>query len=198
VSEFGLVVIGASWGGLAAVSKIFAAMPGDFTLPIVLVQHRSKHSDDLLASLIQSVTQLRVVDVEDKEPLAPASVYIAPANYHLMVERGYLSLTTDPLVRFSRPSIDVTFASAADSYRSAAIGVVLTGANDDGTRGLRRIIDNGGKGIVQDPATAESKAMPASAAQAIPEAEVISLEEIPPRLVMLAAQPKQQHEMRAG
>jgi two-component system, chemotaxis family, protein-glutamate methylesterase/glutaminase len=198
VSEFGLVVIGASWGGLAAVSKIFAAMPGDFTLPIVLVQHRSKHSDDLLASLIQSVTQLRVVDVEDKEPLAPASVYIAPANYHLMVERGHLSLTTDPLVRFSRPSIDVTFASAADSYRSAAIGVVLTGANDDGRRGLRRIVDNGGKGIVQDPATAESKAMPASAAQAVPEAEVIPLEEIPTRLVMLAAQPKQQHEMRAG
>jgi two-component system, chemotaxis family, protein-glutamate methylesterase/glutaminase len=198
VSEFGLVVIGASWGGLAAVSKIFAAMPGDFTLPIVLVQHRSKHSDDLLASLLQSVTQLRVVDVEDKEPLAPASVYIAPANYHLMVERGYLSLTTDPLVRFSRPSIDVTFASAADSYRSAAIGVVLTGANDDGRRGLRRIVDNGGKGIVQDPATAESKAMPASAAQAVPEAEVIPLEEIPTRLVMLAAQPKQQHEMRAG
>jgi two-component system, chemotaxis family, protein-glutamate methylesterase/glutaminase len=198
VSEFGLVVIGASWGGLAAVSKIFAAMPGDFTLPIVLVQHRSKHSDDLLASLLQSVTQLRVVDVEDKEPLAPASVYIAPANYHLMVERGYLSLTTDPLVRFSRPSIDVTFASAADSYRSAAIGVVLTGANDDGRRGLRRIVDNGGKGIVQDPATAESKAMPASAAQAVPEAEVIPLEEIPTRLVLLAAQPKQQHEMRAG
>jgi two-component system, chemotaxis family, protein-glutamate methylesterase/glutaminase len=198
VSEFGLVVIGASWGGLAAVSKIFAAMPGDFTLPIVLVQHRSKHSDDLLASLIQSVTQLRVVDVEDKEPLAPASVYIAPANYHLMVERGHLSLTTDPLVRFSRPSIDVTFASAADSYRSAAIGVVLTGANDDGRRGLRRIVDNGGKGIVQDPATAESKAMPASAAQAVPEAEVIPLEEIPTRLVLLAAQPKQQHEMRAG
>jgi two-component system, chemotaxis family, protein-glutamate methylesterase/glutaminase len=198
VSEFGLVVIGASWGGLAAVSKIFAAMPGDFTLPIVLVQHRSKHSDDLLASLLQSVTQLRVVDVEDKEPLAPASVYIAPANYHLMVERGHLSLTTDPLVRFSRPSIDVTFASAADSYRSAAIGVVLTGANDDGRRGLRRIVDNGGKGIVQDPATAESKAMPASAAQAVPEAEVIPLEEIPTRLVLLAAQPKQQHEMRAG
>jgi two-component system chemotaxis response regulator CheB len=198
VSEFGLVVIGASWGGLAAVSKIFAAMPGDFTLPIVLVQHRSKHSDDLLVSLLQSVTPLRVVDVEDKEPLAPASVYIAPANYHLMVEQGYLSLTTDPLVRFSRPSIDVTFASAADSYRKATIGVVLTGANDDGTRGLRRIVDNGGKGIVQDPVTAESKVMPASAAEAVPEAEVISLDAIPPRLVMLAAQPKQHAGMSAG
>jgi len=198
VSEFGLVVIGASWGGLAAASKLFAEMPGDFTLPIVLVQHRSKHSDDLLASLLQSVTQLRVVDVEDKEPLAPASVYIAPANYHLMVERGYLSLTTDPLVRFSRPSIDVTFASAADSYRRATIGVVLTGANDDGTRGLRRIVDNGGKAIVQDPDTAESKAMPAAAVKAVPEADVLPLEKIPARLVMLAAQPKQQHEMRAG
>lgn len=198
MSEFGLVVIGASWGGLAAVSKLFAAMPGDFTLPIILVQHRSRHSDDLLASLLQDVTTLRVVDVEDKEPLVSASVFIAPANYHLMVEPGYLSLTTDPLVRFSRPSIDVTFISAADAYRGATIGVVLTGANDDGTRGLRRIVDGGGKGIVQDPATAESRAMPLAAATAVPEAEVLSLEKIPPRLVTLAAQPKQQHEMRAG
>lgn len=198
MSDPGLVVIGASWGGLAALSKVFAAMPGDFSVPIVVVQHRSRHSDNLLASLLQDITPLRVVDVEDKEPLAPASVYIAPANYHLMIEKGHLSLTTDPMVRFSRPSIDVTFTSAADTYRSAAIGVVLTGANDDGSRGLRRIVDHGGKAIVQDPETAESPAMPAAAAKLVPEAEVLPLDAIPPRLVEMATVAGKRQEKKAG
>lgn len=166
-------------------SRLFADMPGDYSVPIVVVQHRSRHADNLLASLLQDVTSLRVVDVEDKEPLEAKSVYVAPANYHLMVESGYLSLTTDPMVRFSRPSIDVTFISAGDSYRAGALGVILTGANDDGSRGLRHIVDRGGKAIVQDPATAESKAMPAAAMQMVPEAEVLPLDEISSRLVSL-------------
>ena len=116
MSEIGLVVVGASWGGLNALSRLFAAMPEEFGVPIVVVQHRSRHADNLLASLLQDVTPLRVVDVEDKEPLEAHSVYVAPANYHLLVEKGHLSLTTDPLVRFSRPSIDVTFISAGDMF----------------------------------------------------------------------------------
>jgi two-component system chemotaxis response regulator CheB len=198
VSDPGLVVIGASWGGLAALSEVFAALPGDFRMPIVVVQHRSRHSDNLLASLLQDVTRLRVVDVEDKEPLVPSSVYIAPANYHLMVDQGHLSLTTDPLVRFSRPSIDVTFTSAADTYRSGTIGVVLTGANDDGSCGLRRIVDHGGKAIVQDPETAESRAMPAAAMKLVPEAEVLPLNAIPPRLVEMSKAVKSQPAKKAG
>ena len=198
MSEVSLVVIGASWGGLNAMSKLFSAMPGDFAVPIVVVQHRSRHADNLLASLLQDVTPLRVVDVEDKEPLDPQSVYIAPANYHLLVETGYLSLTTDPLVRFSRPSIDVTFMSAGDAYRAGTVGVVLTGANDDGARGLRHIVDRGGKGIVQDPTTAESVAMPAAALKMVPEAEVLPLSDIPPRLVSLTSKPGDSVQRRAG
>ncbi len=180
-----LVIVGASWGGLSALSHLVAAIPQGFPSPIVLVQHRSRHGDNLLASLLQDATKLRVVDVEDKEPLESASIYVAPANYHLLIEDGHLSLTTDPMVRFSRPSIDVAFISAADAYRSGAIGVVLTGANEDGAKGLRRIVNLGGRAIVQDPETAESKMMPAAALRAVPEAEVLALENIAPRLVEL-------------
>ena len=183
MSEIALVVVGASWGGLAALSRLVADLPGDFSVPIAVVQHRSKHADNLLAGLLQDMTPLRVVDVEDKEPLLAGSVYIAPANYHMMVDSGHLSLTTDPMVRFSRPSIDVTFISAGDSYPGRTLGVVLTGANDDGARGLRHIVNRGGRGIVEDPKTAESKAMPAAAMQAVPEAEVLPLAKIGPRLV---------------
>jgi two-component system, chemotaxis family, protein-glutamate methylesterase/glutaminase len=170
-----IVVVGASWGGLAALSRLIGDLPGDFEVPIAVVQHRSRNADNLLASLLQDVSPLRVVDVEDKEPLTGRTVYIAPANYHLLVEKGYFSLTTDPLVRFSRPSIDVTFISAADTYEGATIGVVLTGANDDGARGLRRIVDRGGRAVVQDPASAESPVMPLAAQRTVPEADVVPL-----------------------
>jgi len=182
-----IVAVGASWGGLAALSRLIGDLPPDFGVPVVVVQHRSRHADNLLAALLQDVTTLRVLDVEDKEPLEPRHVYIAPANYHVLVERDYLSLTTDPLVRFSRPSIDVTLTSAADTYMSRAIGIVLTGANDDGARGLRHIVDRGGRGIVQDPDTAESPTMPAAAQRAVPEAEVLPLEQIAEHLCSLVA-----------
>jgi two-component system chemotaxis response regulator CheB len=184
---YSIAVVGASWGGLEAVSTLVAGLPGNFGLPLAVVQHRSRHGDNLLAELIQDSTDLRVVDVEDKEPLEPGSVYIAPANYHMLVERGHLSLTTDPLVRFSRPSIDVTFMSAADAYPNATIGIVLTGANDDGSIGLRHIVRRGGMAIVQTPATAESPAMPKAALAAVPEAESLTLDAIPARMVELAA-----------
>jgi two-component system chemotaxis response regulator CheB len=186
VSSLAIALVGSSWGGLAAVSQLLAGLPRNFALPLAVIQHRSRHADDLLASLLQDVTELKVVDAEDKEPLEPGTVYVAPANYHMLVERGYLSLTTDPLERFSRPSIDVTFTSAADAYPGAALGIVLTGANDDGSRGLRHIVRRGGKAIVQDPETAESKPMPLAAKMAVPEAEVLSLARIPERLVEIA------------
>ena len=188
-----IAVVGASWGGLAALSKLVKGLPKEFPIPVAVVQHRSKHADDLLASLLQDLTPLRVVDVEDKEPFEAGTVYIAPANYHLLVDEGHFTLTTDPMVRFSRPSIDVTFMSAGDAYPNATIGVILTGANDDGSRGLKHIVDRGGKGIVQDPETAESKTMPAAALRAVPQAEVLPLEAIAPRLVsMTTAAPSKQ------
>lgn len=185
MSEVSIVVIGASWGGLAAVSKVIAELPANFPVPIAIVQHRSRHADNLLVDLLQDVTRLRVVDVEDKEPLEGGSIYVAPANYHMLVETGHLALTLDALVRFSRPSIDVTFISAADAYPGGAAGVVLTGANDDGSRGLRHIVNRRGIGIVQNPKTAESPTMPAAARLAVPEAEVLELSEIPARLLAM-------------
>jgi two-component system chemotaxis response regulator CheB len=180
-------VVGASWGGLAALSVLVADLPKDFPIPVVVVQHRSRHGDNLLPSLLQDVCRLRLVDVEDKEPICGGSVFLAPANYHLLVEADHLSLNTDPLVRFSRPSIDVTFMSAADTFRAGVIGVVLTGANDDGARGLRHIVSLGGMGIVQDPATAESPSMPKAAQHAVPEAEVLPLDKIGGRLVQISS-----------
>ena len=198
MSEINVVVVGASWGGLAALSTLFKALPDHFSVPIVVVQHRSRHADNLLATLLQDIAALRVVDVEDKEPLVPNSVYVAPANYHLLIEQDHLSLTTDPLVRFSRPSIDVTFISAGDAYRNGTVGVVLTGANDDGSRGLRHIVDLGGKAIVQNPATSESSTMPAASIRAVPEAEVLDLEKIAPRLVEIVSTSGNRKHRRAG
>ncbi|MEO5904453.1 MAG: chemotaxis protein CheB [Gemmatimonadaceae bacterium] len=186
MTNFSIGVVGASWGGLAALSELLKSLPRDFALPLAIVQHRSKQADDLLAHLLQDMTLLRVVDVEDKEPIEAGNVYIAPANYHMLVDDGHFTLTTDPLVRFSRPSIDVTFMSAGDAYPGSTLGVILTGANDDGSRGLRHIVNRGGRAIVQDPETAESKAMPKAALEAVPDAEVLSLKKIGPRLVSLA------------
>ena len=192
MTNFSIGVVGASWGGLAALGELLQSLPADFRLPLAVIQHRSKQADELLAKLLQDMTSLRVVDVEDKEPIEPGSVYVAPANYHMLVDNGHFTLTTDPLVRFSRPSIDVTFVSAADAYPGATLGVILTGANDDGSRGLRHIVNRGGKAIIQDPATAESAAMPRSAIAAVPEAEVLALPKIGPRLVSLAAKAAKQ------
>jgi len=185
MTQTSIVVIGASWGGLAALTRVISDLPADFDVPVVIVQHRSRHADNLLAGLLQGATPLTVVDVEDKEPLLPRAIYIAPANYHVLVDNGHLSLTTDPMVRFSRPSIDVTFMSAADTYPDSTVGVILTGANGDGAKGLRHIVDRGGRAVVQDPATAESQIMPHAAQRAVPEASVVPLTEIAQFLVSM-------------
>jgi two-component system, chemotaxis family, protein-glutamate methylesterase/glutaminase len=173
-----IIVVGTSWGGLSALRELISGLPADFALALVLVQHRHRESNHLLSSLLQDGTRLQVCDVEDKAPIRPGSVHVAPADYHLLVENGYFSLSTDEPVQFSRPSIDVTFQSAADTYGARAVGVVLTGANSDGSRGLRRIFDRGGLAFVQSPDTAESPAMPQSAARCVPGARVLPIPEI--------------------
>ena len=173
-----LVVIGTSWGGLHALRKVLNGLPAGFDLPVVIVQHRHRDSDHLLVTLLQDHTSLRVCEVEDKSELKPGDIYVAPAEYHVLVEPGHLALSTEEPVRFSRPSIDVTFESAADSYGARTIGVVMTGANDDGARGLKRIADRGGAAIVQDPATAESPIMPAAALKMVPGARVAPIDQI--------------------
>ena len=158
--------------------KVLGGLPPRFNVPVVIVQHRHRDSDQLLVSLLQEHTALRVQEVEDQTEIERGSVYVAPPDYHVLVDKGTLALSTDEPVRYSRPSIDVTFESAADAYAAATIGVVLTGANDDGSRGLRRIADRGGRAIVQDPATADSAVMPTAALRAVPNADVAKLDEI--------------------
>jgi len=183
---YSIVGVGSSWGGLAAMSKLLGALPADFSLPIVVVQHRSSDSDRLLAEILQDATDLKVSEIEDKEPLTPGTVHIAPANYHVLIDDGFLSLSLEEPVRFSRPSIDVMLSSAADTYGPEAIGVVLTGANEDGAQGLSDIVKRGGCALVQDPRTAEIAIMPHAAMKAVPSAEVLPLEGLAPRLIALS------------
>ena len=175
---YAVVVIGASWGGLAALREMFTALPPEFDIPTVVVPHRHRDSDALLARFLQGFTSLSVCEAEDKQPLASGRVFVAPSNYHTLVEQGHLSLSTEAPVNYSRPSIDVTMTSAADAYGHRAVGVVLTGANDDGSRGLRRIADAGGMTVVQDPTSAESPTMPRAALRAVPTARVFTLERL--------------------
>lgn len=182
---YDVVVVGTSWGGLAALRTLVSGLPGTFTMAVTLVQHRHKDSDHLLRTLLQERSALEVCEVEDKMPLQQGHIYVAPPDYHTLVEPGHFSLSTDAPVRHSRPSIDVTFGSAADSYAHRVVGIVLTGANADGSEGLRRISDRGGLALVQDPASAESKSMPAAAVKAVPRARVMALEEMAALLASL-------------
>jgi len=183
MKTYSIVAIGTSWGGLSAMTRLLGGLPQNFPIPIVIVQHRSKDSDELLPRLLQDSTDLQVCEIEDKDVLEPGKVHVAPADYHVMLDSGYASLTTEEPVRFSRPSIDVMFASAADSYGSGVIGVVLTGANEDGARGLAHIVERGGRALVQDPKTAEVAVMPLAAIRAVASAEVLPLDRLAPRLI---------------
>ena len=173
-----IVIVGTSWGGLIALRELIAGLPPSLGLAVVIVQHRHKQSDNLLPTLLQDDTPLCVCEIEDKAPIRPGNIYIAPSDYHLLIEERHFSLSTDEPVRYSRPSIDVAFQSAADTYGSRVVGVVLTGANADGAQGLRRIVDRGGLALVQLPQTAESRTMPAAALAQVPDARALTIAEI--------------------
>ena len=175
---YDIVMVGTSWGGLAALRALVSGLPDSLCMAVTLVQHRHKDSDQLLRMLLQERSTLPVCEVEDKMPIEHGTVYVAPPDYHTLVERGFFSLSTEAPVRYSRPSIDVAFGTAADSYGHRTVGIVLTGANSDGAEGLRLISDRGGLALVQDPDSAESPTMPRAAARAVPRARVMPLEEI--------------------
>ena len=181
-----LVTVGTSLGGLHALLVLLASLPIDLPVPVVIVQHRGTSNDGNLVGLLQHGTRLRVVEAEDKMPLEAQTVYVAPSDYHLLIEdRGWLSLSTEAAVRSARPSIDVLFETAADAYGSALTGVLLTGASADGAAGLAHIKRCGGRAIVQDPDTAESPAMPAAGIAAAAVDYVLPLERIGGHLIML-------------
>lgn len=182
-----LIAVGTSLGGLNALSAMLGALPESLPVPIVVVQHRAivtKHGR--LEHLLQDQTALTVVEAEDKMTLEPGKVYLAPADYHLLIEeRGALALSTEAPVRAARPSIDVLFETAAEAYRDALICVLLTGASADGADGVAAVKARGGRAIVQDPVTAECGTMPAAGLKAASVDYVLPLGEIAAHLVSM-------------
>jgi two-component system chemotaxis response regulator CheB len=173
------VVIGASAGAVEALSTILPALPADYELPVMIVVHVPPDKSSVLADLFQMKCAIAVREPEDKEPARAGTVYFAPADYHLLVEEdGRLSLSNEEPVHYSRPSIDVLFESAADAYGPHLIGVLLTGANQDGAKGLAAVAHAGGETIVQNPDEAFARAMPEAALAACPNARALSLEDI--------------------
>jgi two-component system chemotaxis response regulator CheB len=181
------IVIGVSAGGMNALDIILPHLPADFALGIIVVQHLHPSAEDSMVSRLNESCELTVKTADEKESVAPGAIYIAPPDYHLMVEEERtFSLSLDEPVKFARPSIDVLFETAADAYGSELVGIVLTGANTDGSQGLKRIKEAGGLTVVQDPATAEIETMPRAAIAATQVDHILSLEEIGPFLVDLA------------
>jgi two-component system, chemotaxis family, protein-glutamate methylesterase/glutaminase len=173
------VVIGASAGALEALSVILPTLPAGFRLPVIVVVHVPPDKRSMLAELFQAKCQIPVREAEDKEPINPGTVYFAPSDYHLLVEtEKSLSLSSDEPVLFSRPSIDVLFESAADAYGSALMAIILTGANQDGAKGMKAVAEAGGVTLVQDPDGAFASAMPEAAIEMCPGARVMSLDAI--------------------
>jgi len=179
VRRYVAVAIGGSSGGFEALQYLLAPLPADLELAILVALHRDAGSDDLLVRLLARRCRLMVKEADEKETIRPGVVYLAPANYHLLVERDHsLSLSVDPRVNFARPSIDVLFETAADTYRQRLIGILLSGANSDGANGLRRIQARGGLAVAQDPASAHAPAMPRAAIKAGAADRVLPLDEI--------------------
>lgn len=173
------VVIGASAGALEALSAVLPALPAEYPAAILVVVHIPPDKESILPELLQAKCGMAVREAEDKEIIRPGAVYFAPPDYHLLVETdGSISLSTEEPVLFSRPSIDVLFETAADAYRDALIGVILTGANNDGAAGLRAICASGGTALVQHPDEASARAMPEAALKACPSAHSLNLQQI--------------------
>ncbi|HEX8423384.1 MAG TPA: chemotaxis protein CheB [Pyrinomonadaceae bacterium] len=183
-----LVVVGTSYGGLSALQVFLPALARDFPLPVIVVQHRGKDSDNL-CEFLQKHSVLPLSEPNDKEAIAPGRVYLAPRDYHLLVERDGFALSTEAPVGYARPSVNVLFESAADIYQEHTIGVILTGANADGARGLAKIKSYGGLCVVEDPASAESRGMPQAAIAATTVDAILPLRKIAPYLNQLC-----QHE----
>lgn len=170
------IVMGVSAGGTEALCQLLPIFPADYPFPLIVVQHLHPLQDDFLAQHYDSLSALSVKEAEEKEPIQTGFIYIAPPNYHLLIEDDRtFSLSIDPRVNFARPSIDVLFESAADVYGARLIGVILTGANQDGADGLRLIQKRGGLVIVQDPTTAMAPTMPQAAIGTTHKPHVLSL-----------------------
>jgi two-component system chemotaxis response regulator CheB len=183
---FDVVALASSAGGLTALSTVLGALPSEFPVAIVVVQHLDPRHRSLMADILSRRTPLKVKQAEEGETLHPATVYIAPPDRHLLVNAdGTLSLTQSVLVHFVRPSADLLFESVAASYRDRAIAVVLSGSGSDGSMGVQAIKRMGGTVIAQDEATAEFSGMPSAAIKTRSVDFILPLAEIGPALAAL-------------
>jgi two-component system, chemotaxis family, protein-glutamate methylesterase/glutaminase len=188
-AAFDVVAIAASAGGLTALSKVLAALPGNFPAAVAVVQHLDPRHQSLLAQILNKRTQLRVEEASEGGRLSPGTVCIAPPNRHLLVNSdGTLSLSQSELVHFVRPSADLLFESVAASYKQRAIATVLTGSGSDGNMGVKAIKKMGGTVIAQDEASAEFFGMPGAAIQTGSVDFILPLDEIAPALITLVIQ----------
>ncbi|MCX6242696.1 MAG: chemotaxis protein CheB [Bacteroidetes bacterium] len=177
--KYKVIVIGSSAGGLNALKTLLRNLDKGFRIPVIIVQHISPDSENYLIHILNDLNRLKVKEADEKEHLQPGYAYVAPPNYHLLIEPDQtFTLTIDERVNYARPSIDVLFETAAEVFREHLIGIILTGANNDGSHGLKRIKELGGMAIVQDPETAEVDSMPKAAVAACAVDHVLSLEEI--------------------
>jgi two-component system chemotaxis response regulator CheB len=186
----GLVAIGASLGGFIAVRTVLEGLPKDLGCGIVVAQHRANDPYSRLVELLAKTCPLPLIEPEDKTPIEPNHVYLAPSDYHMLVEPGFVSLSVDPPLLYARPSIDILFESVADSYGAAAIGVVLTGSNEDGAQGAAAIKRAGGKLVVQDPKTAQSPVAPLAVLAKTAVDCVVTVEEVASALTKLLCGPR--------
>ncbi len=185
-NKVSLIVMGGSWGGFQASLTILRDLPSNFAIPIVLILHRQKNTDSDLHLIYDRKLRLKTKEVEEKEFIRSGFVYLAPANYHVLIEKeGFFSLDDSELVNFSRPAIDVTFSNAAHVYGSEAMGILLSGASGDGSLGLKQISDSGGITIVQNPDEAEADTMPRAAIKIIPGCSILSANEIKKFLIAI-------------
>jgi len=188
MSEVKAVVIGASAGGVSALFKVLGDLPADFAIPVLCVLHLPDHRDSHLAEVMQRKLLRPVSEARDKEPIAAGMIYVAGPGYHLSVEQdGRLSLSQEEPVHFSRPAIDFLFESAADAYGPHLLGVLLTGANEDGASGLAYIKQSGGRTVVQDPREAQVSLMPEAALALHQPDHILSLSGIGQLLATLEA-----------
>ena len=176
VIDYEAIVIGASAGAIASLTQLLPPLAPDYPLPILVTVHVPPDYPNSIPALLQSKCRVTVKEAEDKEPIHPGTVYFAPPDYHLLVEKDRsLSLSNEEPVSFARPSIDVLFESAADVYGKTLLALVLSGANHDGAQGSCSVIDAGGTVLVQEPDSAAARLMPESTLAACPEAIAMSL-----------------------
>lgn len=193
MSVTSIICIGGSSGSIEVIHDILANLPCGFDVPIVIALHRHVSSQDTLLRLLRSDGMPALVEPFDKDPLSEGAVYLAPPDYHMMVEDGCISLSTDPPVHHARPSIDVLFESVACGFSKTAVGVILSGASEDGASGASSLHSSGGQVIVQDPVTAGAAALPLATLHSVPMARVLSVPQMIEELKSVLVPERQDH-----